>query len=281
MTNVLLKKSNCSEEQSSITCPCYFEQPWIATGWHSQKQVTPDQSRTWVSSAIVSILLHWVVSIGHYILEHCSIAAFTHFHRAEWKYCGHLIKREQESKWKHYKSSLSLQPAMVGHWCGTHTMGKRRLRPPPPSPVMEPPGLCHQPPRLQNPLMMKVLHIETSQRVATELQEEQEEQEGNRIGRSSSFRGLNMHTSPGTRSDRWKRQRNKTKTKEKLEKRPKQGTQHAFHIWKRLRLAQYTTQTGVDDVLKPEVKSQRSPKELKAFGLLKLPLFYFCASWLS
>ena len=48
---------------------------------------------------------------------------------------------------------------MVGHWCGTHTMGKRRLRPPPPSPVMEPPGLCHQPPRLQNPLMMEALHI--------------------------------------------------------------------------------------------------------------------------
>ena len=75
-----------------------------------------------------------------------------------------------------------------------------------------------------------------------------------------------------------KRQRNKTRTKKKLKKRPKQGTQHAFHIWKRLRLAQYTTQTGVDDVLKPEVKSQRSPKELKAIRPLKLPLFNFCAS---
>ena len=207
------------------------------------------------------------MSIGHYIgaLQHSHI--FTGL--SENTVDGHLFKREQESKWKHYKSSLSLQPAMVGHWCGTHTMGKRRLRPPPPSLVMEPPGPCHQPPRLQNPLMMEVLHIETSQRVSTEEQEEQE-QEGNRIGRSSSFRGLNMHTSPGTRSDRWKRQRNKTKTKEKLEKRPKQGTQHAFHIWKKLRLAQYTTQTGVDDVLKPEVKSQSTAVTK---GLFKKSIF--------
>ena len=47
MISVSLPDANCSEEQSSVTCPLPFEQPWIATGGHPQKQVTKTNQTRW------------------------------------------------------------------------------------------------------------------------------------------------------------------------------------------------------------------------------------------
>ena len=71
MISFSLTVTYCSEEQSSFTSPLPFEQPWIATGWHPQKQVTKPYQTRWsgdMGTFNCAQIVAW---------KHC-----THYHRA-------------------------------------------------------------------------------------------------------------------------------------------------------------------------------------------------------